>query len=65
MKNILCSDTIKNIDSINTLYKKSLYSNLNIYKLSYFKNLYNNIKSIIKKINKINFLNPFHTNILN
>jgi hypothetical protein len=53
MKNIFCKDTIKNIDSINTLYKKSLYSNLNIYKLSYFKNLYNNIKSIIKKINII------------
>ena len=49
MKNILCRDTIKNIDSINILYKKSLYSNLNIYKLSYFKNLYNNIKSIFKK----------------
>lgn len=53
MKNILCSDTIKNIDLINNLYDKLLYNNLNIYKLSYFRNLYNNIKSILKKINII------------
>ena len=53
MKNIFCSDTIKNIDLISKLFNKSLYNDLNIYKLSYFKELYNNIKSILKKINII------------
>jgi hypothetical protein len=72
MKNILCIDTIKNIYSINRLYKKLLYTNLNIYKLSYFKNLYNNIKSIIKKINIIsdnleikNYKNKISLELLN